>query len=113
MSPFRRLKVLINLYRPYNQKQHDKENFYQYALNERTTIDQFNNLGFSLKYREPQGGIKGFKAEIFIFKFFLQNFLRLLYNCSKPKLLVKFRKFLDKILTLFSAHMILLIFQKE
>jgi len=113
MSPFRRLKVLINLYRLYDQKQHDKENFYQYALNERSTIDQFNYLGFTLRYREPQGGIKGFKDEIFIFKFFLQNFLRLLNNCSKPKLLVNFKRFLDKILTLFSAHMILLIFQKE
>ena len=116
MSPFRKFKAYAHIFKyltkNYYQSHKISENFYQYALSEHEVIRNFEKLGFCLKYREPHGGIYGFKNEVFFLKFFLIKFFLLLYQTNKPEFLRKIKRFIDKILTKFSAHLILLVFQK-
>lgn len=116
MSPFRKFKAKIHLYKIfnnafYNLKKKPKK-FYQYILDEEEVINDFKRLGFTPKYEKVLDGIKGFKDEIFFFKFYFKRFLQLLYNTNKPGFLKAFKGILDRILTKFSAHIVLLVFQK-
>lgn len=114
MSPFRQFKTKLNLYKVINKKYNELKGvsriFYQYVYDVNYIIKIFQDLSFKLKFISPWDGIKGFKDEIFIFKFFFKRFLQLLYVSSKFKLI---KRFFDKILSKFSAHMILLVFQKK
>lgn len=116
MSPFRRFKARFNLYKIFNTDYYKlnktPNTFYQFALNSNEIIKKFESLGFNLKYSLPHAGIKGFKDEIFFLKFYLKRFLQLLYETYKPEPVRKMKRFLDMILIKFSAHMILLVFQK-
>lgn len=114
MSPFRQFKTKLNLYKVINKKYNELKGvsriFYQYVYDVNYIIKNFQDLSFKLKFISPWDGIKGFKDEVFIFKFFFKRFLQLLYVSSKFKLI---KRFFDKILSKFSAHMILLVFQKK
>jgi len=116
MSQIRALKTKLHLYRFFeNELSSSKmitENFYQYILNDFNVIEDFKKLGFELIYKTPQGGIKGLKDENLFLKFFVNRFLNLLYHVKRPKLIRKMKRGLDKILEKFSAHMVLLVFQK-
>jgi len=116
MSPFRLFKSKIHLYktitRDYEKGIELSKKFYQFALNKDNVIKDLEELGFKLKYMQPYSGIKGFKDEIFIFKFFLKRFFQLLYDCERPKFLLYLKGFLNKLLAKKSGHDILLVFQK-
>ena len=116
MSPFRKIKVRSNLYKFFSPEFYDlnkkPSKFYQFILNEKKVIEDFINIGFKLKYFKPFDGIKGFKDEIFFLKFYIKKFLALLYNLEKPEFIRKSKRVIDKVLTKFSAHMMLLVFQK-
>ncbi len=116
MSPFRKFKARFHLFKTINTNRiEDKktpEFFYQYALNKWDVIKDFKNSGFKLKYLKPFDGIKGFKDEIFVFKDFIKKFFELIYNVKKVKLLMKIMGLIDQFLLKFSAHVILLVFQK-
>jgi SAM-dependent methyltransferase len=116
MSPMRKLKVKLNLYKPYSseiqEKEKHSENFYQFILNEKDVIENFKSRGFILINAESLDGLLGFINEVFIFKCILKKSLRKLYQSTRPKFLIYFKSILNKILSKYSAHMKLLIFQK-
>ena len=75
-------------------------------------IEDFTKLGFKLKCQKPFAGIKGLKDENFLFKFFINKFLQLMFNLEKPKVMVLIKSVMDRILMKFFGHSILLVFQK-
>ena len=116
MSPFRRFKARVNLYKIFQnvgKKNTLSDDFYQYALDQFSVIKEFEKLGFKLKYSLPYAGIKGLKDELFKFQLFTKAFINLIYKTNKPEIIRKLKRLLDLVLIKFSAHMILLVFQKE
>ena len=116
MSPFRRFKAYAHLFKVINKGVYDSgkisDYFYQYVLNENEVIRSIEKFGFNLIYRQPHGGIYGFKNEVFFLKFLIKTFLQLLYRTNKPEFIRKIKRFIDITLTKYSAHMLLLVFQK-
>lgn len=117
MSPFRILKARFNLYKTLNlnlitRSQTFSKNFSHYIFNKKNVIWRFENVGFKLIYSEKKSGLKGFKDEIFFLKFFFYRFLNLLIK-SENKLLSWLKAILDKLLSFFFGHSILLVFKKS
>ncbi len=116
MSPFRKLKSKLHLYKIIQIKIYEKnnkpKNFYQYILEKQIIIKNFELNGFALKFETTEGGIKGFKDEIFFLKFFLKRFFELLYHTYKPTIIRKLKRIIDRAMKKFAAHMIVLVFQK-
>ncbi|ODS37375.1 hypothetical protein BEH94_07820 [Candidatus Altiarchaeales archaeon WOR_SM1_SCG] len=109
MSPLRRFKVKLGLYEKYNNDI-DLNNFYQFALDAVAVKNNFKKHGFVLKYGKPFDGLKGFKDEISILKPILQK----LYDYKGGNYLIhRFRSLLTNFLAKFSAHCMLMIFQKK
>ena len=106
MSPLRRLKAKLGLYEDFYVE--DKENFYQFALDPETVINDFEGAGFKLLERKPRGGVKGFKDEISVLKPILQK----LYDYQGKNFGIKgFAFVLDKLFSLFAGHTIFLVFK--
>ena len=108
LSPIRRLKINLGLYKLYKSHRQPK-NFYQLILNSKSVIRYFQNIGFKFIKSIPFDGIKGTKDEILIIKPLLQKIYD--YNGSKS-LLILVKKTLDLLLFRFCAHCVLLIFKK-
>lgn len=107
MSPLRRLKAKLGLYKEFNVE--DTERFYQFALNIDIVIKDFEAIGFKLVYKKPRNGLGGFKDEINILKPISQK----LYDYQGKNLGVSgFRFVLDKLLATFAGHSIFLVFRK-
>jgi SAM-dependent methyltransferase len=109
MSPLRRLKVKLRIYRSFNQEK-QSDCFYQFVLNPSSVKKKFEKIGFKLIYSKPFGGLKGFKDEIRMFKPLLQ---RLYDYRGKNRYIKIFRKQLKRVLNKFSSHMILMTFKKD
>lgn len=108
MSPLRKLKAKLGLYEDFNED--EKENFYQFALEPKVVIRDYEAVGFKLLDKKTRAGLKGFKDEVSMFKPLLQK----LYDYSGSSLLVKGLKYiLDKLLSTFAGHDIFLVFQKH
>ncbi len=109
MSPLRRLKTKLGLYKEF--KGEGEDNFYQFALDSAAVIKDFEQLGFKLLEKKPTSGLKGFKDEVSIFKPILQK----LYDYQGKSLWIKgFRYILDKMLAILGAgHMMFLVFKNE
>jgi len=116
MSSIRKFKSKINLYRIFNSKYYDKniipERFYQYAFDSRKIINDLEKLGFKLILLVPYDGIKGLKDEIFFYKFFIRKFLQILYNSYKSRFIGLIKSVLEKVLSKYFGHTVLLILQK-
>ena len=102
MSPLRVLKSKVNLYKIFNNDFYKKFknpiHFYQFALNKDQVIKDIEGFGFKLRYYKISSGVKGFKDEIFVFKFFFKKFLQILYDNEKSKIVYLIREILDKFL---------------
>lgn len=105
MSPVRNLKARFGSYLT-NTPDNIEDVFYQFTLNSNTVIDNLKELGFELVERRPFDGIKGFKDEFRLFRSFLQE----IYD---GKRYFRFQKLLDRILSLFASHSILLVMKKR
>ena len=107
MSSLRRLKVRFGLYREFNG---GRKSFYQFALDPKTVIKDFEGAGFKLIDKKCISGIKGFKDEVSIFKALLQK----LFDYQGENFWVKgFRFTLDRVLATFAGHMIFLVFRNK
>lgn len=107
MSSLRKLKAKLNLY---SKNGTNKNNFYQYALNLKHTIKQFESYNLSLIEIKKYDGMKGLKDEVA----FLQPILQKLYSYrGKNVYIYKLESGLDKIFRTFAAHMAMLIFKKD
>ena len=108
MSPLRRMKARLGLYDLW-QETMPTNDFYQFALNSKLVIEDFQKLGFKLVMTLPFDGIKGTKDEIAIIKPLLQK----LYDYKgKKKLINVIRKNISLITSPKASHCILLIFKK-
>jgi len=110
LSPLRKFKAKLGLYKKYENSNCDMKNFYQFALDATTVRDDFERCGFILKYAKQFDGLKGFKDEISIVKPILQKLYD--YN-GRSSLVNKLRSLLTNLLAKFSAHMILMIFERR
>ena len=108
MSPLRRLKVKLKIYRSLD-KEDQSDCFYQFVLNPSSVKKNFEKKGFKLLNYKPFDGLKGFKDEVRIFKPLLQ---RLYDYRGKKRYIRTCKKQLGRILDEFSSHMILMIFKK-
>lgn len=108
MSPLRRIKGKLRLYDLW-QKTVPSNNFYQFALNSRLVIGDFQKLGFKLVRTLPWDGIKGTKDEIVIIKPLLQK----LYDYKGNNIFIKFiRMSISMIMSPIAGHNVLLILKK-
>ena len=115
MSPFRILKSKLKLYKTISFTKNTNRisnHFYQYIFNKKYVINAIEAKGFELKYSETKSGLKGFKDEIFFMKFFFRRFIKLIFE-NRNKVLALFKAILDKFLSKFFGHSILLVFQKS
>lgn len=107
MSSLRRLKLKLRGY-PISHTgalEDRKDTFYQFALDWKAVLQDFQQLGFTLKATKPFDGIKGFKDELTWFKPWLQP----IYDWKAHK---RLRPRLDKLFIPFASHCILLVMQK-
>ncbi len=107
MSPLRRLKAKIGLYLEFNDE--EKDDFFQFALNEKAVMADFKTIGFKLLEKKPRSTIKGFIDEVSSFKPFLQ---KLLDYKGKNKWIQGSRFMLRKVLSyLGTGHSLFLVFK--
>ncbi len=107
MSILRKIKALMRLYDNLteNELRQRSDEFYQYALNSDKVIKDLQAVGFRLIKKHPYDGLKGFKDEVPVFR----KVLQLIYDGKTMKLI---RPYLDRILSTFSAHCLLLVMTK-
>lgn len=107
MSPLRRLKAKLGLYKEFDG---EKESFYQFVLAPDTVIKDFEASGFKLIEKTPYAGIKGFKDEVSIFEPLLQK----VFDYQGGSLWFRgFKYVLDKLLATLAGHMIFLVFRNR
>ncbi len=108
MSPLRKLKAKLGMYPILENPDVEPAGFYQYALNQKQTIQYFENLGFECVDKRPFEGFKGFKEES---SPRLKSFLQKIYDCkSFPCKIIDY--LLSHGLAPISGHTILIIFKK-
>lgn len=108
MSLLRRLKARLGLYE--ESREDTKADFYQFALDPETVVNNFKTMGFTLLHAKPTSGLKGSKDEVTLFKHFLQR----LFDYQGDNLAIKGLRFiLDKLLSSFAGHMIFLVLRNE
>jgi SAM-dependent methyltransferase len=109
ISLLRRIKAKLGFYELWRNNHNQPKDFYQYALNTKTVIKNFNKLGFKLIKVKPTNGIKGIKDEVLLIRPFFQR----LYDYSGKNILIRgIRKILELTLSPIAGHSILLIFKK-
>ena len=108
MSPLRKVKSVLNLYRKsvFEKQKKNENNFYQYMLDKNIVIRDLKEIGFSVREIITYDGIKGFKDEVQLFN----KQLQLMYDGIKY---CKYRNKLDKLLKPFTSHMCLFVCEKN
>jgi ubiquinone/menaquinone biosynthesis C-methylase UbiE len=102
MSPLRRLKAKTNAYRAFSG---DYDGFYQFALDIRTVIRDFERQGLKAVATSSRGGFKGLKDEVRL------PLLQQFYD-SRSRWLRLIRGGLDRILAPLTCHGQLVVFLK-
>lgn len=107
MSPLRTIKAKLGCYEKFSGEISPEESFYQFALSEKSVIDNFESNGFSLCKKSKLDGIKGLKGELAIMRCPLQ------WCYDSPAYLAKIiRRMFDLLLRNLSGHMTLFVFEK-
>lgn len=109
VSSLRRLKIQMGYYRFYNANT-DMKKFNAFFLEFKDVIREFEKFGFVLKRKKTFGGMQGLKNDLPIFKKPFDK-LSSYKNGFLPIIGVRFM--LDRILALFAADMMLLIFKSQ
>lgn len=109
MSVLRKVKAFLKSY-PNFSGTDEPDEFYQYALDHRSVVQNFERNGFHLIRSKSMARIKGAKDELSFLRPHLQN----LSNYNGNSIFVKiYGKTLDSIFSLLGGHSILLVFRKE
>jgi ubiquinone/menaquinone biosynthesis C-methylase UbiE len=108
MSRLRKIKARRGKYPYWTAKEKDIENFYQFALDDKTVINDLENLGFQLIKKQHLAGIKGLKDEIKAVKKPLQKIFD-----SRSFIGMATSKVISMIFNGFSSHSVLLVLQKN
>jgi SAM-dependent methyltransferase len=101
MSPLRRLKGILGLYKEFTDKDFNKKEFYQFALSWQAVVKDLQALGFELRYKKYTNGFKTIKDET------------ILGALAKIKIAKKFLKILADAMSFFCGHTIILILKKQ
>ena len=107
ISWLRRQKLKRAEYPEYNESEDMKKNFFQFVIDFRDIVKQFQAFDFKLVRFEPIGGVKGLKDEIPLFKPLLQ----LIYDSNTFFAKVA-RRVIDILVRPFANHMGFFIFKK-
>ncbi len=105
MSVIRKIKAFLGKY-PFYTEQKEPENFYQFFMNEKSVVYDFESSGFTLLGKYRQGALKGFLDEVPQLAFMIQ-YLRNGNSFWKRIL----RGLFDRYLTFFFSHTIILVFR--
>lgn len=109
MSPLRRLKAWLGRY-PALKTDGEPVGFYQFALDSRRVVAEFERLRFEKRYQTSSSGLKGFKDEVGLFR----KPLQLLYNYPGRSVLLRGVRFLMEGFALLGAgHSCVLVLQKH
>jgi len=108
MSPLRKLKAKLNLYKKFDKQNINLENFYQFMLNHQRVIKDLENYNFNLILKYPFDTTKGIKDEISCLKPILQK----IYD-SQNVFARGVRFLLSLLFSKLASHNILLICQNE
>ena len=109
MNPLRRVKAWLGLY-PAWEDTNPLDNFYQFALNSKTVIRDFEGIGFTLVTSLPLGEIDGAKNELSWIRFLLQK----LYDYKGNNIAINLiQKVTSKLLTPIASHSVILILKKS
>lgn len=108
MSPFRKIKAALGCYPVFKEGSFNQKEFYEFILNHDSVIKKIKKEGFKLVKKIPYSGTKGFKDEIKIIKPLLQK----AYD-SNNIFLRAFNYGFSIVMSRFSSHSILLVFQKN
>ena len=106
LSLLRKLKIKFKLYQDFVGSEEHQKDFYQFALADSKVISDLEKCGFVLKMKKNFDAVKGFKDEVPTVKFVLQP----IYD-SRFLLLRCVKHALDKLLSCFSSHMVLLVLE--
>jgi len=106
MSPLRRLKAGLGLYKPYANIS-EPENFYQFALPVKETIATFKRHELMPVYKQPLDAVKGLKDEVSL----LTPFFRWAYK-SRSLFAKGIRFGTNLLFQLVASHVMLAVFQK-
>lgn len=107
MSIIRRLKVKLFKYKQYTSCK-EPQGFYQFFLDEKKVILDFESQGFTLIDKKKQGALKGLADEITIFRCGIHSLKK--SNFIFRRIL---RFLIDRYLTFFFSHTIILILKKN
>lgn len=105
-SFLRRMKARLGQYPIFDESNFDKNKFYQFALDPKRVVAQFENMGMITRKVYPLDGIKGVKDEVKLFRPILQY----IYD-SKLFPMKVFREILNRVYRPFSGHSVLCIFE--
>ena len=108
MSKLRRIKARKEKYPIWENDKKKREQFYQFALDEKKIIEIFSNENFRLIQKQHLAGIKGLKDEIK----FLKKTLQKIFD-SKTIIGMGVSKIISVLFNRFSSHSILLVFQNN
>ncbi|MBI96458.1 SAM-dependent methyltransferase [bacterium] len=107
MNGLRKSKALSCKYDNLNQNLQEMKDFYQFALDPLSVINNFSNKGFILKERSSKGTLHGIEDEIKQ----LSTFIKYL-NSSSSRLTQLIDLILDRVIGHYFAHVTLLVFEK-
>lgn len=108
MSCLRKLKASLGLYELWQDKETDE--FYQFILNPKQVVADFEQTGFKLIKASPFDAVKGLKSEIR----FITGLLQPLYDYKGRNILVRsLQKSVEVTMSPVAGHSSLLIFRKQ
>jgi SAM-dependent methyltransferase len=108
ISYLRHLKIKLGQYPEIQLKTVNNDYFYQFAFYNKKIIDSIQSKGFTIKTTYKFDGLKGMKETISILKPIVQ------YIYDSNYLPIKLIRYvLNKVLTPFSNHMTIFVFQKN
>lgn len=108
ISLLRRIKISLNMYKPFDQKTFKKDCFYQFILNKKEVARKFEENGFELVLSSNLDGLKGLVDELMSQK--SQNKAKSIAPGNIFKLI---NKLASKISSPFSGHLALLVLRKK
>ena len=107
MSPLRRLKAKLQIYKIYKKDSKDS-NFYEFILDKNQVKRRVENYGFRMRLKYPFDATKGLKDEVSLVKPILQK----IYN-NQDILSRGIRFSLSFLFSKIAGHSILLVFKKN
>jgi SAM-dependent methyltransferase len=107
LSILRKIKIKLGKYPIFNESTFNQERFYQFGLDAKIVINDFQKMGFKLVFKKSLDGVFGLGGEIS----FGSSLMKKLYG--DPNLIFKIlRRIINILISGFCGHIVLLVFRK-